>query len=332
MDSIGYRPLLVQSTSQKKRPLRKIIMGVLALSLLFIRQTQSPLSAEASQQVIDPPALLGSVDSYLTVAKNAPKPPVFAKSYVLLDPKTAEVIISQNPDTAVPIASTTKMVTALVARELFKLDETVEISRLAANINGSDIQLVLGEKISVHELLRGLMIQSGNDAAYALADHYTPGDNEYKEFVTKMNEYVQRVGLKNTVFGDPAGLDDQVGRSTAWDLAQIARLVLADPVLTDIVATAHTTIASVDGAHVHELTSSNRLLLGDSPYYLPGALGVKTGFTPEAGHCLVSAYQSTNGLLIGVVLNTVEYTITASASESRKLYMWADRYVEQRRY
>jgi D-alanyl-D-alanine carboxypeptidase len=203
---------------------------------------------------------------------------------------------------------------------------------LAANINGSDIQLKLGEKITVHELLRGLMIQSGNDAAFALADHYSPGDNEYKAFVAKMNEYVAVVGLKNTVFGDPAGLDDETGRSTAADLAHIARLVLQDPVLGDIIATAKTTIQSVDGAVTHELTNSNRLLLGDSPYYLPGAIGVKTGFTPEAGHCLVSAYQSAHGLLIGVVLNTAEYTITASASESRKLYTWADRYVEARQY
>ncbi len=331
MDGIAYRPVSAMS-ERKKRPLRKAILLLLGLSLLFIRQTGDIVGVEASQLTIVPPALLAETKDYLAVADKAPKPPVFAKSYLLLDPRTAEVLIGQNTEASVPIASTTKMVTALVARELYKLDETVKISSLAANINGSDIQLTLGEEITVHELLRGLMIQSGNDAAFALADHYSPDENDYKMFVVKMNEYVQKVGLKNTVFGDPAGLDDEIGRSTAWDLAQIARLVLADKVLADIVATARTTITSIDGSAIHELTSSNRLLLGDSPYYLPGALGVKTGFTPDAGHCLVSAYQSTNGLLIGVVLNTAEYTITASASESRKLYQWADRYIEQRTY
>ncbi len=332
MDSIGYRPLEYSSPKPKKRPFRKAFLLLFALSLLFIRQAGDIAAVEASEQTSQPPTLLSKADEYLAVARNAPKPPVFAKSYVLLDPKTAEVVVSQNPDASVPIASTTKMVTALVARQLFKLNETVTVSSLAANINGSDIQLMLGEKISVHELLKGLMIQSGNDAAFALADHYSPGDNEYKTFVAKMNEYVQAAGLKNSVFGDPAGLDDETGRSTAWDLAHIARLVLADPVLRDIVSIPKTTITSVDGSFVHELTNSNRLLLGDSPYYLPGALGVKTGFTPDAGHCLVSAYQSVNGLLIGVVLNTAEYSITASASESRKLFMWADRYVETRSY
>lgn len=302
------------------------------MSLLFVRSTQELTPAEASSLAVESPPLLGQVGTYLAITKNAPKPPVFAKSFVLLDPNTSEVIVSQNPELLVPIASTTKMVTALVARELFDLDETVTVSKLAANINGSDIQLVLNEKISMHQLLRGLMIQSGNDAAFAIADHYSPADNEYIDFVNKMNEFAQKVGLKNTVFGDPAGLDDETGRSTAWDLAQIARLVLADPILKEIVSTARATITSTDGSISHELTNSNRLLLGDSPYYLPGATGVKTGFTPLAGHCLVSAYQSAQGPLIAVVLNTAEYSITASAAESRKLYTWADRYLERRQY
>lgn len=332
MEIINYQPASVLSVKSRKQTVRKLILTLLAISLLFIRQTSDQPTARASQEPEQPPPTFDSLEGYLTIKDGAPKPPVSARSFVLLNPANAEVVVSQNADSVVPIASTTKMVTALVTRELYELDEVVEISPLAANINGADIQLVSGEKMTVHELLRGLMIQSGNDAAFALADHYSAKNNNYQEFVTKMNEYVAAVGLRNTVFGDPAGLDDEVGRSTAWDLAQIARLVLADTVLADIIATPRTIITSVDGTIVHQLTSSNRLLLDDSPYFLPGVIGIKTGFTPLAGHCLVSAYQSSSGLLIAVVLNTDEYSITASAAESRQLYSWAEDYLVHQSY
>lgn len=250
------------------------------------------------------------------------KPYVYSKSYLLMDSATTEVIVSKNADTALPIASTTKMTTALVAMELFNLDDVVTISAFPPKINGSKIGLVKGEKITVLNLLKGLLIYSGNDTAYALAEHYSNEEGNYQKFVQRMNEFVQNHNLNGTQFNDPAGLDD-TGHSTAFDLANIARLLLNNKTLAQIVSTPETTIASTDGSTTHELKNTNRLILTDSGYYMPDVVGIKTGFTPDAGHCLISAEKVGDRYLIGVILNTDEYTITASASEMKKLFTWA---------
>jgi D-alanyl-D-alanine carboxypeptidase len=331
MDGLTYRPnYIVTPTRKRFKPTRPILF-LLALSIFFI-QTSAGLSAQAFEnQSVNQPGF-DELNSYLSIAEDAPEPLVYAQGYLLLDPTNAEVVIGKNIDAAVPIASTTKMVTALVARQEFQLDEIVTVGSFAANIIGSKVGLVAGEKITVENLLKALLIQSGNDAAFALAEYYSGQPKDYQSFVVKMNDYVRSVGLPVSVFGDPAGLDDEKGRSTAWELSQIARLVINDPILSEIVKISKTTVYSIDGLHSHQLANSNRLIIPDSPHYLPGAIGIKTGFTHDAGHCLVSAYQTEVGLLIGVVLNTVEYTSSASSAESKKLYQWADRYLERRQY
>lgn len=331
MDGLSYRPHYSSLPSRKRFRTKRPILFLLTLTVLFIQAGVGlPVQAFNSSQPVTPSFQANS--SYLAIINNAPEPPIYAKSYLLLDTTSAEIVVGENVDRVVPIASTTKMVTALVARKLFDLDEVVTVSSFSSNIIGSGIGLVTNEKITVENLLKGLLIKSGNDAAFALAEHYSQEYKNYQSFVEQMNNYIEEVGLTNSVFGDPAGLDDEVGRSTSWELAQIARLVLLDPVLSSIVKTASTTIYSADKVFRHDLTNSNRLIQSDSPYYLPGSVGIKTGFTHDAGHCLVSAYESDNGLLVGVVLNTVEYTATASSAESRKLYTWANRYTERRQY
>ena len=341
----GYdTPIRIKPSKNKKYV--KLIAFLFVISLFFLQQGDTIQSVSAFTGIKTSSPALSEAKNYLTVKENSPIPPVYSKSYILLDAANGDVLIGKNTNISVPVASTTKMVTALVAREVFDLNELVTIEKFAANINGSEIKLILGEKITVRDLIKGLLIQSGNDAAFALAGHYgnkyatqseslsndSTGPGNYQHFVEKMNEYVKNIGLTDTVFGDPAGLDDKVGYSTAWDLANIARLILLDDVLAKIVTTPKTTVASVDGQYIHELESSNRLILSDSIYYLPGVLGIKTGFTPEAGHCLVSAYKFGATILIGVILNTNEYSITASASESKKLYNWANRYIENLSY
>ncbi|MEX2361948.1 MAG: hypothetical protein WD544_02105 [Patescibacteria group bacterium] len=329
MDAANYTPQLTPRL--KKRKFNRIFIIVFAISLFFL-QGRSQTFASPADAVSTPPTTLDNLTSYLTVPNDTPNPLIYAKSYLLMESETTEVIIGKNFDLSVPIASTTKMATALLARQLYSLDEVVTVKRFTAGIGGSTIGLVYQEKVTVGDLLKGLLIQSGNDAAFALAQHYSNQKDDYQSFVAKMNEFVKEHGLNNTVFGDPAGLDDEIGRSTALDLAHLARLLLNDPVLADIVKTNETTIYSTNRLLSHDLISSNRLLDSSSPYYLPRAIGVKTGFTLDAGHCLVSAYQSKHGLLIGVVLNTIEFTTTASADESQKLHRWADYYVENKVY
>lgn len=303
---------------------RLIITLTLGLLLLV-----SPALTAPSTQAADPDqALAPAVHQFLDGLTAAPiivdkvSPRVFAKSYLLLDADTATVLANKNGYLPLPIASTTKMMTALVVRDLYELDEVVTIPAEIRQVPGSDIDLLVGEKITVHNLLRGLLVQSGNDAAFALAYHLTQ-NGDYLPFVNKMNEKAIKNNLKLTHYNDPAGLDDEIGRSTAFELATVARLVLRDPVLAKIVTIASTTITSVDGQLQHELKNSNRLIIPEESLYMSQVLGVKTGFTPVAGHCLVAAFQMDGRTLIGVVLNTDEYTITASAKEMKKLFSWA---------
>jgi len=249
----------------------------------------------------------------------APEPNILAKSVILIDRDSFKIIYQKNPTERVPIASTTKIMTALVILENYpdKLKDEVQITREMINVDGSDIDLRPGEKMTVENLLKGLLIYSGNDAAFSLASFF--GGKE--EFVKIMNEKAIFLGLKNTRFRDPAGLDDE-GFSTARDLAILASYALRNKTFAEIARTPNITLTSADGRLIHELKNSNRMLRSEEEFYYPFAIGIKTGFTPAAGHCLVSAASKDNHVLIAVILNTNENTLTASAKESRKLLEW----------
>lgn len=244
---------------------------------------------------------------------------IYAKSAILIDESSFKVLYEKEPELKVPIASTTKMMTALVILEDYneRLNEPVTITREMINVDGSDIELRPGEKITVENLLKGLLIYSGNDAAYSLASYLGGKD----EFVEKMNEKAQFLGLDNTHFKDPAGLDDE-GYSTAHELAILGTYAMRNITFAEIVKTPNISLASVDGRLTHELKNSNRMLRSEEQFYYPFAIGIKTGFTPAAGHCLVSAAEKDGHRLVAVILNTNEDTLTASAQESRKLLDW----------
>lgn len=321
---------------QPKRKYSKSLT-ILALILFLVANSGAPLqtsqASDSTKELEKVTEASLELTSYLTLKPAATKPPVYAKSVLIMDRTSGEIIWSKNPDEVVPVASTTKMTTALVARQLLTTDEVVTIQKSAVLVPGSKINLLTNEKITVLDLLRGLLIQSGNDAAFALAEFYgNKHGGDYKLFVGKMNEFLLQHNLTDTTFTDPAGLDDEQGRSSARSLSHVARLLLNDPVLSEIVTIPETTVRSTDTTISHQLKNSNRLVLGDSGYYLPGTLGVKTGFTPLAGHCLVAAYQTSVGDVIGVVLNTNEYTITASAAEMKKLFLWTEANVIRQSY
>lgn len=316
------------------RGLKYLFTVVFFVLLLAIKPLGSSLVGSAE---FESPKTLGqsyqkSVDQltdYLAL-KNSPPPSIYAKSFLLLDEQTNEILVSREPHQPIPVASTTKMVTALTAVKLLELDQEVKIDSRSTTVAGSKIGLLPGETITVKSLLKALLIQSGNDAAFALA--YAHDSQDFQPFVKEMNELVQLHNLGQTVFADPAGLDDERGRSTTFELSQIARLLLQEPLLAQIVRTNEETIRSSSGNLEHSLKNSNRLVLPDSPYYLPQVLGVKTGFTLEAGHSLVAAYQFKQRRLIGVVMNTTEATIEASAKEMHKLFLWAEDNLEVRSY
>ncbi len=251
-------------------------------------------------------------------AKPTTKPLIYAKSYVVIDDDTKYPLAAKDADQPVPIASTTKIMTTLVALDTLKLDQVITISREAAAVEGSEIQLLTNEKMTTRNLLYAMLLSSANDGAMAIAQ----ANGSTTDFVAKMNAKAKLLGLTHTEYHDPAGLDD-TAHSSARDLAILMAYALKNPTFKTIISTPKYTIMSADGKYAHELTSSNRLIRSEEPLFLANALGGKTGFTYEAGHCLVAAAEYKGKQVIAVILNTTESTNDASAKEARKLLTWA---------
>jgi len=247
---------------------------------------------------------------------NYTKPNILAKNYILVDSNSLYVLAEKDSNIQVPIASTTKIMTAIIVLENYKLSDVITMSQNAATQIGSDVYLRTNEKITVENLLYALLVNSGNDAAMALAENI--GLNN---FINKMNEKAAYLGMNDTKYKDPAGLDDS-GHSTAKDLAIITAYAINNETFKKIISTADITITSVDGKTSHKLENSNRLIKVDEPLFYNDSIGGKTGFTPDAGHCLVAAAKKDNHIIISVILNTLASTNDASARESKKLLEW----------
>lgn len=245
---------------------------------------------------------------------DAKLPIINSRQYTLMDAESGYLIASQEPDKQVAIASMTKIMTAILTLENYKLTDVVEISSIAASTNGSDVQFRTKEKVSVGDLLDALLISSANDAAIALAEQ----SGSVEIFVEKMNKKAEELGLTNTRFKDPAGLDDN-GYSTAKDIAVLTSYVIRKPEFRKIIKQPEKEIVSVSGIK-HQLDNSNRLVKDEM--FLAGVIGGKTGFTPVAGHNLTVAAERDGHTLIAVIINTYNNSNTASAEEAKKLLEW----------
>jgi len=242
-------------------------------------------------------------------------PKIYAQSAALIDKETKYPLYSKGADNAVPIASVTKVMTAIVSLDTYKLDEVIEVKQESAEVEGSKIDLVPGEKISVENLLYGLLMNSGNDAAKTLAN----GRGSEENFVAAMNKKAEELGLRNTKYYDPAGLNDQ-GHSSAFDVAVLFSYAIQNETFVKIVNTPEKDISSQDLSVHHQLKSSNRLINGEMPF--EGVIGGKTGYTPDAGHSLVCAASKGGHTLISVILKTDSSAKEASAQETQKLLAW----------
>lgn len=211
-----------------------------------------------------------------------------ASAAILIEANSGRVLYEQNADQKMLIASTTKIMTALVAIEECTLDDVVEVTQ-AHMTEGSSMYLKPGEKLELETLLYGLMLCSGNDAALAIADHCGPGIDA---FVEKMNAKAQELGMEHTSFANPNGLDDEKHYSTARDMAVLAAYAMKNETFARIVSTKSITIGS------RTMVNHNKLL---SQY--EGCIGLKTGFTKAAGRTLVSCAERDGMRLIAVTLN-----------------------------
>ncbi|HEY8349729.1 MAG TPA: D-alanyl-D-alanine carboxypeptidase family protein [Clostridia bacterium] len=232
------------------------------------------------------------------------KPPsINAMAAVVVEESTGRILYEKNALQKRSIASTTKIMTALVALENANVEDVVTVSKRAASIGGSVAGLRHGEKYTLRELLYALLIISANDAAIAIAEHV---GGSVEGFAVMMNKRAKSLGAVNSNFVTPHGLDRENQYSTAYDVALITIEALKHPLFREIVSTVSSYIPG------HNLHNTNELL---GTY--PGADGVKTGYTGKAGRCLVSTAQRNGMRLISVVLGSP--TRSARAEASRKL-------------
>lgn len=219
-----------------------------------------------------------------------------AKASVLMDVATGRVLYSHNSSEKLPMASTTKIMTVLLAIESGRLDETVKISRNASIQEGSSVYLREGEKIKLEDLLYAIMLRSGNDASVAVAEHLC---GSVDKFVELMNEKARSIGAYNTNFTNPHGLPDDNHYTTAYDLGLITCYALRNKKFAEIVSTKKKTIPGPEGENWNRvLTNKNKML-----WQFSGGDGVKTGFTKKAGRCLVASATRNDWQLVSVVLN-----------------------------
>ncbi len=212
-----------------------------------------------------------------------------------LELNSLRILSEKNKDLKLPMASTTKILTALTVIENFDVNQTVTVNKSMTNIEGSSIYLKEGEHLTVKELLFGLMLRSGNDSAECLAQSLTSRDN----FIKLMNETAKKYGANNSNFTNPHGLHDNNHYTTAYDLALITAGAMKNPIFKEIVSTKKVNISNETENYDRVLINKNKMLS-----FYEGANGVKTGYTKKAGRCLVSSAKRNGMTVITVVLNS----------------------------
>lgn len=210
-------------------------------------------------------------------------PDITAEGVYIVDFESFTPLLARNEHTRLFPASTTKILTALVTEEVFRPDEVIQVREVKTE--GQTMGLIPNERITVENLLYGILVHSGNDAAYALADAYG-----YERFVDRMNRKAAELGMANSQFRNPSGLDADGQYSTPYDLALAGRAVLRSKELRKMVSTKEITISDEDFRVFHRLSNVNQLL-GE----VQGVGGLKTGYTEAAGQNLVSFYKRGDG-------------------------------------
>lgn len=235
---------------------------------------------------------------------------LFAEGAIVMDEETGEVLFSKNPDARMFPASTTKIMTLMLALESgISLDTMVTIPKETATYlpeGSSTVPLSVGEQMTFQDLLYGLMLRSGNDAAIAIAVIVS---GSLDNFVALMNQRANELGCENTHFANPHGFHDDNHYTTARDLATIAREAMNNATFRKIVSTYQYTMAKTSKRGKLVIESKVELLNPDSQYYYEGCVGIKTGYHSKAGQCLVGAAEKGGRILITVALHaTVDYS------------------------
>lgn len=250
---------------------------------------------------------LPQISAYPVNVTGVAVPNLSSSSVLVIDAQTKTIIYSKAPDLQLKPASTTKIMTALVSLDYYPLNKVLTVKN--DYYPGQTMKLVKGEQMTVENLLYGLLVLSGNDAGYTLAENYSGGlDN----FVQAMNQKAKKFHLEKTSFTNPVGLDEKNHFTTTHDLAILTSEAMKNPVFERLVDTKTITVADISGEKKHVLKNINELL-GE----VQGLKGVKTGWTEEAGECLVSYTERNDEKIITVVLGSLD-----RFGDTKKLIEW----------
>lgn len=262
------------------------------LIILFVFNNQLFLTLSKQQPIID--NQITTLNPYPYV-EAVGAPIITAKAAIILDRESQVILFSKNPLLRFSMASTTKIMTALVALDYYKPDDILTVK--SGNVPGSGLHLIPGEKFHFMDLMYAMLLPSANDAAQTIADNYPGGQSA---FVEKMNEKAQSLHLINTHYADPIGLNDDGDYSTVVDMARLASYAVASPQFVNVTSTKYQTIYSTNFGHAYPLTNLNKLLGID------GVTGIKTGTTEGAGEVLVTSVIKNGHEYIIVVMDSID--------------------------
>ncbi len=281
--------------------------------------TQETFSLSDSAFIdIAPVPLAKETSPQPSISKDQMAAQLTAQAVYVMDVNSGSILLEKNKDQLRAPASTTKMLTAVTARQIYNLDTVFEVKEEAFTL-GNAMGLQIGEEIRVADLLQGLLIQSGNDAAFVLANNHPLG---YQGFIAQMANVAQRLHLDKTSFSNPSGLDEDDHKTTAHDLAILAKEVMKDPLLRKIVSTKQAIVSDVFGEKKHYLSNTHQLLAE-----VLGVVGIKTGTTWEAGETLVTQVnRDGNSIIIVLMASQDRY------GETRMIIDWVFNYYTWYRY
>lgn len=292
------------------KPNRIILALIIALNL-FWPPTSSAWSYYRTNR-LSPSTAQSLIDFHsprIPVAKKPFDQNLTTQTYILIDPASNNIIFSKNPHQKIYPASITKLATAITALNIYPLDELITISE--EYTEGKVMELELNEKITVKSLVSSIIVFSANDAAFTLANHHSQG---IPGFLNQMNLLAQKYKLKNTRFSNFDGIHGDNHYSTVYDLAQLGRLAIKNPVILENAKLEKLTVSDQDQKIFHDLVTTNELL-GKTPQII----GLKTGWTPEAGGCFIALFEIDGRQLISVVAQS-----TDRFGDTQKIITWSE--------
>lgn len=257
--------------------------------------------------VADVPLILSQPAPYPVNFSGVLVPILTSRGVLIIDLASGVTIFEKNKDLWLFPASITKVMTALVGLDVYKLDDVLEVKTFIAD--GKVMGLTFGEKMTFENLLYGALVDSANDAAYTIADNYSGG---VEKFIEKMNQKAKDLNMEKTHFTNPIGFEDENHYSTALDLARLSIFALQNPKIAQIVGISTITVPNANFSKFYKLENVNSLL-----GKVPGVLGLKTGWTEKSGECLVTALTRNNHRVLFIVLGSAD-----RFGETQKLIDW----------